>query len=108
MTELLNRARTDALDTLAERIEGDVYRPGDDGWDEARMPWNLAVDQIPAAVVVAESAADVAEAVRAARAEGLRVAPQGTGHSAASLGRFKSGAASLDAVRKRGVPISSG
>jgi hypothetical protein len=38
MTELLNRARTDALDTLAERIEGDVYRPGDDGWDEARTP----------------------------------------------------------------------
>ena len=45
MTELLQGARSDALDTLAERIAGDVYRPGDDGWDEARTAWNLAVDQ---------------------------------------------------------------
>jgi FAD/FMN-containing dehydrogenase len=104
MTELLNRARTDALDTLAERIEGDVYRPGDDGWDEARMPWNLAVDQLPAAVVVAESAADVAEAVRAARAEGLRVAPQGTGHSAAALGDL-SDTILLRTTRLRGVEV---
>src|SRR5689334_12927425 len=86
MTELLQQARADALETLAERIDGDVYRPGDEGWDDARTAWNLAVDQRPAAVVVAESAADVAETVRAARAEGLRVAPQGTGHAASALG----------------------
>ena len=86
MTELMHGAAVRGLDALAERLDGDLYLPGDDGWDEARTPWNLAVDQRPAAIVVAASTSDVAETVRAARAEGLRVAPQGTGHAAASLG----------------------
>ena len=30
---------------------GDVHLPGDPGYDAARMPWNVAVDQRPAAVV---------------------------------------------------------
>jgi FAD/FMN-containing dehydrogenase len=60
--------------------------PGDDGWDEARRPWNLAVDQHPAAVVLAESADDVVAAVRFARDAGLRIAPQGTGHGAGPMG----------------------
>jgi hypothetical protein len=45
-----------------------VVRPGDVSWDEARSAWNLAVDQRPAAVVLPESAADVVETVRFARA----------------------------------------
>jgi FAD/FMN-containing dehydrogenase len=87
MTELLtDAAPAAALDSLAERLDGDLILPGDDGWDEARTAWNLAVDQRPAAVVLAESAADVSHTIRAARAAGLRVAPQGTGHAAAALG----------------------
>jgi FAD/FMN-containing dehydrogenase len=86
MTDLLRDAATAALDTLAEHLDGDLYRPGDDGWDEARTAWNLAADQRPVAVVAAESAADVAHTIRAARAEGLRVAPQGTGHAATAIG----------------------
>src|SRR5690348_14084552 len=39
----------------------------------------------PAAVVFAESAADVAQAVRFARAQGMRIAPQGTGHGSEPL-----------------------
>jgi hypothetical protein len=58
----------------------------DPGWDEARQAWNLAVDQHPAAVALPESADDAAAAVRFARERGLRVAAQGTGHSAAALG----------------------
>ncbi|MDX6564333.1 MAG: hypothetical protein QOD65_4147, partial [Gaiellales bacterium] len=63
-----------------------VLAPGDDGWDEARTPWNVAFDQQPAVIVVAANSADVQEAVRFATANGLRVAPQGTGHGVASLG----------------------
>ena len=33
--------------------------PGDDGYDDARTAWNLAVNQRPTAIVIAESAADV-------------------------------------------------
>jgi FAD binding domain-containing protein/berberine-like enzyme len=60
--------------------------PHDPGWNEARLAWNLAVDQQPAAVALPESAADVAAVVRWARTRGLRIAPQGTGHAAAAMG----------------------
>ena len=60
--------------------------PHDPGWDEARLAWNLAVDQQPAAVALPESAEEVAAVVRWARSRGLRVAPQGTGHNAAAMG----------------------
>jgi FAD/FMN-containing dehydrogenase len=78
-------ATGDATARLQAAISGEVFVPGQEGYDQARRPWNLAVDQRPAVVVVAESAADVAEAVRYARAHGLRIAPQGTGHDAGPL-----------------------
>jgi len=60
--------------------------PGDPGWDDARLAWNLTVDQRPAAVALPGSVEDVVSAVRYARAHGLRVAAQGTGHNAGPLG----------------------
>jgi FAD/FMN-containing dehydrogenase len=65
---------------------GAVHLPGDPGYDSARMPWNVAVDQRPAAVAYPASAEEVVEVVRAAKAAGLRVAAQGTGHNPAPLG----------------------
>jgi FAD binding domain/Berberine and berberine like len=64
----------------------DVRRPGDYDWDDARRAWNLAVDQRPAAVAIPETVSEVAAVVVAARADGLRVAPQSTGHGATPLG----------------------
>ena len=58
---------------------------GDAAYDLARTPWNLAADQRPFAVVRPETADEVVEAVRAAAASGLRVAPQSTGHAALAL-----------------------
>src|SRR5947207_7912035 len=65
---------------------GTIVTPDDPGWDEARLAWNLAVDQHPAAVARPRSADDVVAAVDFARQHGLRVAAQGTGHNAAPLG----------------------
>lgn len=62
-----------------------LHLPGDAGYDAARVAWNLAVDQRPAAVALPRTAAEVAHVVRAASAAGLRVAPQSTGHNAAPL-----------------------
>ena len=59
--------------------------PGEDGWEAARQAWNVAADQHPAAVAHPETAEDVVAAVRFARARGLRVAAQCTGHAAAEL-----------------------
>ena len=73
-----------ALDaaTLAASLAGDVVAPGDKEYDLARRAWNLAVDQRPALVAFPVDAADVMAVVDFARARGLRVAPQGTGHNA--------------------------
>ncbi len=64
---------------------GRVHLPGDPGYDAVRVPWNVAVDQRPAAVAVPHDADEVVALVRAAVAAGLRVAPQSTGHNAGPL-----------------------
>lgn len=61
---------------LRRLVRGDVFEPGDPGWDAARMPWNVAVDQRPSAIVRPAGADDVAAAVRFARDAGLPVAMQ--------------------------------
>jgi hypothetical protein len=68
---------------------GAVALPGDEGYDAARQAFNLAVDQRPAAVAYPADASEVAEVVRAARAAGLRIAPQATGHNAGPLGSLE-------------------
>jgi FAD/FMN-containing dehydrogenase len=73
------------VDVLRDRIEGTVVAPGDAAWDEARQAWNLHVDQRPALVAVPQNAADVVAIVDFAREQGLRVAPQGTGHNASAI-----------------------
>jgi FAD/FMN-containing dehydrogenase len=74
------------LAPLRATITGDVVTPADAHWDAARRAWNLVADQRPALVIVADAVDDVAATVRFARANGLRVAPQSTGHGATSLG----------------------
>lgn len=62
-----------------------VILPESPEYDTARLPWNLAADQRPAAICLASSAAEVASAMRYAADNGLRIAPQTTGHMAKSL-----------------------
>jgi FAD binding domain/Berberine and berberine like len=105
MTEILSRTQA-GLDVRALRslLDGDVVAPGESEWDEARLAWNLTVDQQPAAVVLPESAEDVAATVAFAKAHALRVAPQGTGHGAAAIGDM-SDTILLKTERMRGVTI---
>jgi hypothetical protein len=108
MTEILTTQET-GLDVgpLRDLLDGDVVAPGDLDWDEARLAWNLAIDQRPAAVALPESAEDVAAVVAFARAKGLRVAPQGTGHNASALGGELSDTILLKTHRMRGVTIDA-
>jgi FAD/FMN-containing dehydrogenase len=61
----------------------------DAGWDDARRAWNLAADQRPEFVAFPESAEEVVKLVNFAAENGLRVAPQATGHGAAALGALR-------------------
>jgi FAD binding domain len=92
------------LKTLRTAVTGDVFAPGDHGYDEARQAWNLTTDERPAVVVMAESAADVVQTVRFARSRGMRIAPQGTGHGSEPLEPLE-GAMLLRTVRMRSVHI---
>jgi FAD/FMN-containing dehydrogenase len=65
-------------------FEGEIYWPGDDGYEAARLEavWNeLKPQRRPAAIVLAQSEADVVAAVRLARERGLRVKARSGGHS---------------------------
>src|SRR6516225_3335120 len=92
------------LEMLREAVTGAVFAPGDAGYDQARQAWNLAIDERPAVVVMAESAADVAQALQFAHTHGMRIAPQGTGHGAEPLEPLR-GAMLLRTSRMRSVRI---
>ena len=89
---------------LPASLAGKIIRPGDDRFDDARQPWNLAVPQRPAAVVFPESAQDVRAAVSFAASQGLRIAAQGTGHLARPLGPLAD-TILLKTERLRGIRI---
>ena len=93
-----------ALNQLKSRLGDRVVGPQDPGWTEACQAWNLAVDQHPAAVVSPEAARDVVAVVEVTRGHGLRVAPQGTGHSAAPRASLE-GSVLVDMSRMNAVEI---
>jgi FAD/FMN-containing dehydrogenase len=65
---------------LQSSLQGRLIIPGDADYDKARTGWDLHIQQWPAAIVIARDAADLAQAVRFAAAEGLPIAVQSTGH----------------------------
>jgi FAD/FMN-containing dehydrogenase len=81
-----------------------IVHPHDPSWNDVRLAWNLSADQQPAAVALPESADDVVAMVRWARERGLRIAPQGTGHSAIPLGSLAH-AVLMKTERMRGLEI---
>jgi FAD/FMN-containing dehydrogenase len=94
------------MSTVIPAVRGDVFASDDSGWDTARQAWNLAADQRPALVAVPVDAADVVAIVEFARSNGLRIAPQGTGHNASAI-RSLDDTILLATRRMRGVEIDA-
>src|SRR4051794_39189940 len=69
------------LTEFEESLSGELIRPGDEGYDDARAIWNGAHDARPAVIVRCAGVADVVRAVEFARSEDLLVAVRGGGHS---------------------------
>ena len=81
-----------------------LVTPADPGWDDARRAWNLAADQHPSAVAMPRDAGQVAAALAHARAAGLRVAVQATGHGAGPRCTLE-GALLVNTSRMRGASV---
>src|SRR3954471_19221794 len=93
------------VDTLREQLTGEFVTPSDSQWDDARRAWNLAVDQRPAAVAIPETVDDIVAVVRYARANGLRVAGESTGHNAHPLAEGLEHTVLVKTHRMRAVEI---
>ena len=74
---------TVALDELRAAFEGQLLLPADEGYDETRKIWNGMHDRRPALIARCRSTADIAAAVRFARAAGLPATVRGGGHNVA-------------------------
>ncbi|MGZ8686954.1 MAG: FAD-binding oxidoreductase [Gaiellaceae bacterium] len=77
---------TSTLQALRSSFKGAVIEPEGKGWGAATQAFNLAFTQEPELVAVPADEQDVVTIVDFARAHGMQVAPQRTGHNAEPLG----------------------
>ena len=64
-------------------LSGELLRPGDADYDDARKIWNGMIDKHPAFIARCAGVADVIDSVNFARANNLVVAVRGGGHNVA-------------------------
>ena len=66
---------------LQDGFRGELIRPEDPGYEDARKVWNGSIDRFPALIARCAGVADVIAAVKFAKDNGLLVAVRGGGHS---------------------------
>jgi FAD/FMN-containing dehydrogenase len=89
---------------LASRLRGSVLRPGEQGYDEARVLWNGMVNKRPAVIAQCRGVADVIEAVNFARNSGLELSVRGGGHNVAG-NALCDGGLTIDLTAMRSVRV---
>ena len=106
----LNGAETvledEAIQDLAGDLEGELIRPTDDGYHEARKVWNGMIDRHPALIVRPANTDDVVRTVRFARQHDLLTAVRGGGHNVAGHGTHD-GALVIDLSLMREVSVDA-
>ncbi len=104
MAKALVTLAPEHLSRLRETFQGEVIRPNDPGYDDARRVWNAVYDRRPAVVLRPTSVEDVATAIRFARERDLEIAVRGGGHSAAGDSTCDGGLV-IDLSAFRGVTV---
>jgi FAD/FMN-containing dehydrogenase len=73
----------DAATELVQTFLGQIIEPGAPSYDEVRKIHNGLIDKRPAIIARCRGLADIADAVRFARARGLEISVRGGGHNVA-------------------------
>jgi FAD/FMN-containing dehydrogenase len=92
------------LGELEGTLRGELVRPADPGYDQARTVWNGAHDRRPALIIRCAGTADVIRAVEFARSEGLPVAVRGGAHSIAGFSTSDGGVV-IDLSPMQGIRV---
>ena len=96
-----------SLRELEESLRGELIRPADAGYDEARAVWNGSIDKHPAAIVRVAGVADVRHAIEFARSQDLLVAVRGGKHSLPGFSTVDGGIV-IDLGGMKGMRVNPG
>ena len=100
----MSNALDDVHSSLRGRFSGDLLRPGDGDYAQARNIWNGLVARMPGLIARCAGVTDVQAAVRAAAASGILTAVRCGGHSLAGFSSCDGGLV-IDLSRFRHVSI---
>src|ERR671920_620337 len=111
--EDLRVATTTGTDTVLEEaaieefkagLRGELLRPGEEGYEEARTVWNAMIDKGPALIARCAGAADVIHSINFARSNEFLVAVRGGGHDVAGTAVCDGGLV-IDLSRMKGIRV---
>lgn len=89
---------------LRNGFHGEIFEPGDAGYEDARKIWNASVVKRPAAIARCSGVADVVTAVNYGRSSGLLTAIRGGGHNVGGRALCDDGIV-IDLSRMRAVYV---
>lgn len=100
----LSATLAETASELAGFFSGQILGPSDPGYDDARKVHNGLIDVRPALIARCQGVADVADAVRLARAQDLEIAVRGGGHNVAGRATTEGGVM-IDLSLMKGIHV---
>jgi hypothetical protein len=100
-------ASDELYSSLHRRFKGDLLRPANNGYEEARIVWNGMFSRTPGLIARCADVSDVKSAVRAASEAGVLTAVRCGGHSLAGFSTCDGGLV-IDLSRMREVHVDPG
>jgi hypothetical protein len=99
-------ASEEVYSSLHRRFRGDLVRPGDSGYEDARAIWNGMVARAPGLIARCADVNDVQSTIRAASETGILTAIRCGGHSLAGFSTCDGGLV-IDLSRMRQVTVDA-
>jgi FAD/FMN-containing dehydrogenase len=94
------------VDDLSSALRGQLFRPGEHGYDDARKVFNAMIDRRPAVIVRPFDVEDIRRTVTFARENHLPVSVKGGGHNVAGSA-VSAGGLMLDCSGMKNVQVDA-